>query len=157
MRKHSIVVLVTMFLTLAMATAALAADPNVGTWKLNVAKSKFNPGPGPKSGMVTITAQDNGIKSVSDGVNAEGKATHNEFAAKYDGKDYPVTGSTTYDTMALTKVDANTTTLVPKKGGKEIGIGRAVVSKDGKTRTITAKGKDANGQDTSFTAVYEKQ
>ena len=158
MKKHSIVISVTMIfiLVLALATVAMAADPHVGTWKLNLGKSKYNPGPAPKSGMVTITAQDNGIKSVSDGVDADGKAIHSEFAAKYDGKDYPVTGRS-YDTIALTRVDANTITLVPKKGGKAIGRGRVAVSKDGKTRTVTGKGKDANGHDTSFTMVYDKQ
>ena len=157
MRKQSIVVHapIIISLILALSTVALAADPLVGTWKLNVAKSKGT-GPAPKSGKVTITAQDNGIKSISDGVDADGKAVHSEFAAKYDGKDYPVTGRS-YDTIALTRVDANTITLIPKKDGKAIGTGQIVVSKDGKTRTVTGKGKDANGHDTSFTAVYEKQ
>ena len=88
MRKH-ILVAMTAILVLALATVAMAADPHVGTWKLNVAKSKFNPGPPPKSDTITFTTQDNGIKLVEDIVEADGKAYHIGFAAKYDGKDYP--------------------------------------------------------------------
>ena len=144
-------------LVLALATVAMAADPHVGTWKLNLAKSKYNPGPPPKSQTLKIQAQENGLKYVSDSVDAEGKATHNEFAAKYDGKDYAYLGSPDVDTLAYTKVDANTLDFVTKKGGKEVEKGRAVVSVDGKTRTVTSKGKNAKGQDTSRTSVYVKQ
>jgi hypothetical protein len=142
---------------LVMTVMASAADTEVGTWKLNPAKSKYDPGPGPKSSTVKIEAQGDGIKYTSDGVDAEGNSVHVEFSAKYDGKDNPVTGSPTADTIALKRIDANTTEGVTKKAGKVVGTARAVVSKDGKTRTLTGKGKNAQGQDTSFTAVYEKQ
>ena len=158
MQKHSIVVSVTMvfILVLALSTVALAADPHVGTWKLNVAKSKYSY-PAPKSSTIKVTAQKNGIKSVSDSVDAEGQATHVEFTARYDGKDYPVTGIQAIDTIAFRKIKARTFDVVAKKAGKEIGTAREVFSKDGKTYTFTAKGKNAQGQDINYIAVYDKQ
>ena len=103
------------FITLALATVAMAADPHVGTWKMNVAKSKSKSGPPDKSSTVTVTAQENGIKLVGDRVDAEGKASHQEFAAKYDGKDYPATGIPDVDTVVLKKMDAYTWDEVLKK------------------------------------------
>jgi hypothetical protein len=145
------------FAVLVMTVMASAADTQVGTWKLNPAKSKYDPGPGPKSATVKVEAQGDGIKVTVDGVDAEGKSTHIEFSGKYDGKDNPITGSPTADTIALKRIDENTTESVTKKAGKVVGTSKSVVSKDGKTRTMTGKGKNAQGQDTSFTAVYEKQ
>jgi hypothetical protein len=137
---------------------AWAADPHVGTWKLNLAKSTYSPpNSAPKSTTMTFTAQDNGVKCVSESVDSNGKAHHEEFAPKYDGKDYPYTGSSEVDTIAYTKIDANTLNWVTKKAGKIAGSGQSVVSRDGKTRTVTAKGKDVKGQDTTRTSVFEKQ
>src|SRR5262245_4209918 len=146
-----------MMVAVVMTAMASASDNEVGTWKLNTAKSKYDPGPAPKSATVKIEAQGDGIKYTSDGVDAEGKSTHVEFSGKYDGKDTPVTGSPTADTIALKRIDANTTEGVTKKAGKVVATVKVVISKDGKTRTVTGKGKNAQGQDTSFTAVYEKQ
>ena len=155
MRKHIPAVMTSMVIVLALATVAMAADPHVGTWKLNLEKSK-GPGPAPKT-TIKITVQHNGIKSVSDSVNAEGQATHVEFTAKYDGKDYPVTGSQAVDTIAFRRIDANTFEGVAKKAGKEIGRSQEVFSKDGKTMTRTIKAKDAQGQDINIISVYDKQ
>ena len=155
MRKHTLV-LMTTIMVLALATMAIAADPHVGTWKLNVAKSKFH-GPADNSSTATFTAKDNGISLVVDGVDANGKASHSEFTAKYDGKDYPLTGDPGTDTVSLKKIDANTWSEVLKKAGKEVGTGRNAVSKDGKTMTRTTKGKDAKGQAFNNTTVYDKQ
>jgi hypothetical protein len=159
MQKHSIVVSVTMIfiLVLALSTVALAADPHIGTWKLNLAKSKFNPGPPFKSDTITFTAQNNGIKGAEDLVVADGKAYHSGCAAKYDGKDYPFTGYPDIDTVAFRKINANTFDIVFKKGGKEVSRAREVFSKDGKTLTVTEKGKDAKGQAFNNTYVYDKQ
>lgn len=157
MRKHILVVTTAMVFVLAMATVAMAADPHVGTWKLNLAKSKFDPSLTIKSLTQKIDAQDNGIKVVLDGVNSEGQAAHFEFTAKYDGKDYPYTGSQTIDTIALRRIDANTFASVIKKGGKEVGNGRNAISKDGKTMTMNIKEKNAQGQDVNHILVFDKQ
>jgi hypothetical protein len=131
-----------------------AADPFVGTWKVNIAK--FSPTPPPTSGIVRIEAQVSGLKVVFDGVSADG-ITHMEYAAKYDGKDYPVTGAPNVDTVALTRIDTNTGEAVWKKGGIEVSRQRGVVSKDGKTMTLTPKGKNAQEQEVTNILVLNKQ
>ncbi len=158
MCKRSCVIAATILFVLAVATAAMAADdPFVGTWKLNLTKSKYNPGPAPKSAKAKIESQENGIKVIGDGVNAEGKTTHFETTAKFDGKDYPIVGNPTLDTISLKKIDANTIIMAGKRGGKEVGTQRMVISLDGKTMTVTAKGRNAQGQEVNNTVVYEKQ
>ena len=138
-------------------TVLFSADPLTGTWKLNVAKSKFGSGPVYKSILVKIESQGNSLRYVVDSVNVEGNAIHYEFILRYDGKDYPVTGNPTLDTVAGKKIDANTVDLVFKKGGKEALSRREVTSKDGKTRTVTTRGKDTTGRDINATTVFDKQ
>ena len=145
-------------LVLALVTVAMAADdPFVGTWKLNLAKSKFSPGPAPKSATVKCEVQGNVLNSVTDRVDSEGKATHTESTSIFDGKDHPATGNQTVDSYVSKRIGANTIERVGKKGGKEVESGRNVVSKDGKTRTLAFKGKNAQGQDVNNIAVYDKQ
>jgi hypothetical protein len=150
---------VTALLALIVAGVCYAAeDPQVGTWKLNVAKSKYSPGPAPKSSTTKVEAWgDDGVKLTADGVNAEGQTTHVEFQAKYDGKDYPVTGLPTADTISLKRVNPNTVDGITKKGGKQVGKSRSVVSKDGKTRTFTTEGTDAKGQKFKNVTVYDRE
>ena len=157
MRKQILIVAAGIILALALATVAIAADAHDGTWKVNVAKSKYNSGPAPKSLVTKREAQANGIKTIFDGVDADGKALHYEYTAKLDGKDYPVVGNPDFDSIMLKQVDANTIDWVLKKSGKEIRRGQTVYSKDGKTRTQTEKGKNAKGQDYNDAVVYEKQ
>jgi hypothetical protein len=144
-------------LILALAVIALAADnPFIGTWKMNVAKTKSSRPPW-KSYTMTAEAQDKGLKVVQDWVDADGKPMHVTYAAKYDGKDYPVTGRPDADTMSFTKPNSHTTDYVFKKSGKEAWRGQSVISKDGKTRTDIGGGKDANGQAFTYTIIMEKQ
>ena len=151
--------LIGIVLVLTMVTVVMAADdPFVGTWKINVSKSTFNPGPPPESVVQTITAQDNGYKIVSNGVDADGKPTHRDFIlADLDGKDHSVSGNQNYDASMGRKVDANTIIGARKKDGKEVGNMRMVVSKDGKTLTVTMKGKNVKGEDINSTTVFNKQ
>ena len=157
MKKQMLVIAVGIIVALALATIAVAADPHDGTWKVNVAKSKYNPGPAPKSLMTKRETQSNGIKTIFDGVDADGKALHYEYVATLDGKDCPVIGSPSFDAISLKKIDSNTYEWVTKKGGNEVTRGRTIYSKDGKTRTQTEKSKDAKGQEVTSTVVYEKQ
>jgi hypothetical protein len=143
--------------TLGLATAAMAADPFVGTWKLIGAKSEYSPGPAPKSGTQTITAQDNGLEIVIDSVDAAGKPSHQELNAILDGKDHPVTGNPDVDAYSATRVDANTYTVASKKNGKEVVSYKRAASKDGKTMTINVKGKNVQGQDIYNTTVWDRQ
>ncbi len=159
MSKRSVVIAATILFLLAVATVAWAADPFVGTWKLNLEKSKYSPGPPPKSATLKIEAQKNGLKYVTDGVNAQGNPTHAEFAFIYDGKDYPLkaTSAPLDLTIAVKKINTNTHNTVLKQAGKEMSTGREVVSKDGKTMTRTNKGKNAQGQEFNNTVVFDKQ
>lgn len=153
-------------LAFAIFTAVVAAplfaqeNPFLGTWKLNVAKSKFEPGPGPKSMTRTITAQGGGAKYSFEGINADGSAVSYSFVSNYDGKDSPVTGTGGphgADTVALKRVDAHKIEGTYKKGGKQIGKVIGEVSKDGKVATIKATGKGADGKEWTTESVYEKQ
>ena len=141
----------------AGAAVCLAADENMGTWKLNEAKSKFPPG-APKNHTVKYeAATGDEMKVIVDGVDGEGKPTHNEWTGKFDGKDYPVTGDPSADTRSYKKINDNTAELTNKKDGKATLTGRIVVSADGKTRTVTVSGTDANGKKVKYTSVYDKQ
>jgi hypothetical protein len=141
---------------LVLGSMAQAADNQAGTWKLNVAKSKYSPGPAPKEGTLTIESQADGLKFTIHGTDAEGKTVHMEFSPKYDGKDYPATGMPGADTISMKKIDDNTIETVSKKGGKPLITTRSVVSKDGKTRTTTQKGTNAKGEKVNNTIVYDR-
>ncbi len=134
---------------------AQSSDALIGTWKLNVEKSKnalF------KSGTTTIERAGDGVKYTVDLAGADGTAYHWTFTAKFDGKDNPVTGNSPFgDTVALTRVDSHTTRTIVKQGGKEVATQTTTVSADGKTRTTTTKGTDAKGQSIDAMSFYEKQ
>ena len=137
------------------AAAAVAADPNMGTWKLNEGKSKISPG-SPKNNTVVYEAAGDQVKVTVDGVDAKGQPVHHVWTGKFDGKDYPVTGNPMEDTRAYTKVNDHTLTFDQKKGEKVVLTGRIVVAADGKNRTVTTSGT-VDGQKVTTTAVYEKQ
>ena len=141
---------------LVLGSIAQAADNQAGTWKLNVAKSKYSPGPAPKEGTLTIESQADGLKFTIQGTNAEGKAVHFEMSPKYDGKDYPMTGNPDADMISMKKINDDTIVTVSKKGGKPVMTVRSVVSKDGKTRTSTQKGTNAKGEKVNNTLVYDR-
>jgi hypothetical protein len=141
----------------ALSVAASPADPHVGTWKLNLAKSKYSPGPGPKAVTMKIEAKGAGFHLTQTGTDATGKPIKIEFTANYDGKDNPTTGVLNTDTIAVKRVDANTSESTLKKGGKVVMTVTSVVSRDGKTRTSTFKGTDAAGKPVSNVAVYDRQ
>jgi len=145
---------------LALTTvAALAADNTIGTWKLDVAKSKYTPAPMPiKSLTVTREASDGGVKHTTKGERADGTAINASYTAKYDGKDVQVSGNSQYDTIAIKQLNANTLTDDRKKtGGPYKATGRTVVSNGGKTMTTTTKGTNADGKEFTQILVFDKQ
>jgi hypothetical protein len=144
-------------LTFAVALGGTVFAQAVGTWKLNLAKSKYQQGQAPKSATLVYEAAGAGIKVTVDQVPADGPAIHYAYTANYDGKDVPVVGSPNGDTAARTRVNATTTKLVNKKGGNILSTLTLVVSADGKTLTITTTGQDAKGQKIDGVAVYDKQ
>ncbi len=150
----------TIALTLAVCLVGMAVsfaqNPNMGTWKLNEAKSKFPAGATKNHTVVYAPAGDQ-VKVTVDGTTADGKPSHNEWTGKFDGKDYPVTGDSTSDTRAYKKVNARTLAMTNKKDAKTTMTGNIEVSPDGKTRTVTTHGTDAKGKKVTTTAVYDKQ
>ena len=143
---------------LLVGSAFAQSDPQIGVWKLNVAKSKYSPGPAPKSATTKIEAAGTGTKVVVDQVLADGTKRHYEFTANYDGKDSPVIGTNPdADMVARTRTNATTVQTISKKGGKVTTTQTSVVSSDGKTRTVTTTGVNASGQQVNNVAVYEKQ
>jgi hypothetical protein len=137
--------------------SAQASNPRLGTWKLNVEKSKYTPGPAPQSTTMKIEAAGEGEKATTEGVNAAGTATRTEYTAQYDGKAYPITGSQNADTVALKRLDARTIERTDKKGEKVVVTSSRVVSEDGKTMTVTTTGTNAQGQAMNNVTVWEKQ
>jgi hypothetical protein len=144
--------------------AALYAQNNnsavVGTWKLNTAKSKFDPGPGPKSLTRKVEALGtDGVKYTFDGVASDGKALSYGFSVHFDGKDNPISGSMPEgaDTISVKMTDAHHFVATLKKGGKEIGSAKVSVSEDGKVTTVDASGTNAAGAKTHNVEVFDKQ
>src|SRR5712691_7115363 len=149
----------TIGMTLALwfvAGAVCCASPQMGTWKLNEAKSKLATGMA-KNNTVTYEAAGGNVKVTVDDTDPDGKPTHNEWTGKFDGKDYPVTGDPTSDARSYKKVDDRTLELTVKKDGKVTASGRIVVSADGKTRTVTTSGTDPEGKKFKSTSAYDKQ
>jgi len=149
-------ILASLAIVLAGAALGLAQDVNMGTWKLNDAKSKFGAGNGKATTVVYAMDGDN-IKVIVDGVGADGKPMHNEWVGKYDGKDYPVKGTSAYDSRAYTKITDTTTNMTIKKGGKVVANGTITVAPDGKSRTVKVSGVDPHVTAFDQNAVYSKQ
>ncbi len=140
----------------AAAVCYASAGVQMGTWKLNEAKSKFAPGAAKNNTVVYEAAGDN-VKVTVDGTDRAGNPAHNEWTGKFDGKDYPVTGDPDSDVRSYKEVNDHTLALTNKKGGKVTLTGRIVVSADGKTRTVTTTGTDPQGKKVTNVAVYDKQ
>jgi hypothetical protein len=137
---------------------ALAQDSLVGTWKMNAAKSKYSPGPVPKSQIAKWEASDGGVKLTVDVEPATGQAQHWESSGKFDDKDNPITGDNPDgDAAAFSKINDRTYRVVFKKGGKTTTTGRIVVAPDAKTRITTQTGKNAQGETVKNTIFFEKQ
>jgi hypothetical protein len=150
----------TSVLTLALCFVAgavcfAASDAQMGTWKLNEAKSKLPTKA--RNNTVVYEAAGDSVKVSIDGIDPDGKSVHTEWTGKFDGKDYPVTGDSTSDARSYKQVDDHTLTFAGKQGGKVTISGRIVVSADGKTRTVTNTVTDAAGKKVKGTAVYDKQ
>jgi len=149
-------IVLTVALCFVAAAVCFASDLQMGSWKLNESNSKLAPGM-PKNHTVVYEAAGDNVKVTVDGTDSDGKATHNEWTGKFDGKDYPVTGDPNSDMRSYTKIDDRTLGFNAKKGGKVTASGRVVVAADGKSRTVTVSGTDPKGKKFTSTAVYDKQ
>jgi hypothetical protein len=132
----------------------------VGTWKLNLDKSKFATGQAPKSLTRTATADGDTVTYKFEGVAADGTAFSFGYTSKYDGKDSAITGTGApygADHIAIKQLNSHQLSATSKKGDKIVGTTSATVSHDGKTLTLTSKGTDANGKPVKSVSVYDKQ
>ena len=152
-----VVFTVTLLVALALSVTVAVADQHSGTWKMNPAKSKYSPGPAAKNLTLKVDSDEKGVKIDSEGTDGEGNPTHVQYDAKFDGKDYPVTGIPDGDMVVVKRIDANTIQTTIKKGDQVVMTVTAKVSADGKTRTSTFKGKDAQGHAVHNVVVYDKQ
>jgi len=141
----------------AVASAAAAPDPIIGSWTLNVAKSRFSPGPAPKSQTRTYTQTAQGTALTFSGVAADGSQVSGQSTFNYDGKDYPITGSPDYDTLSLQRVNGSTTKATLKRGGKRVGTTTRTISAHGKVMTLAVKVKDVKGSPYDNMMVFDKQ
>jgi len=149
-------ILFTVAFCVSALAASFAADSNVGTWKLNEAKSKIAAGAS-KNTSVVYTAEGDSYKCVTDGVDGKGKPTHSEWTGKFDGKDYPVTGDSNADMRSIKKEHDGHYKIENKKAGKTVLSGTVTLSDGDKTRTLKTEGKSADGKKIESTAVYDKQ
>ena len=157
MKKRTFLSILLAIFSLAVSWDLCAADAAMGTWKLNVSKSKYTPGPPPKSGMLKYEASEGGVKRTGETIEADGKKTGFEYTAKYDGTDYPVTGSEYFDTIAIKRIDDNTAEATLKKAGTVVRNAKRVISKNGKVMTITMSGTNDKGEEIKNVSVYDKQ
>ena len=132
-----------------------AADPQMGTWKLNETKSRIGKGM-VKNSTVVYKSMFGRVTVTIDGTDADGKAMHNSWSGKFDGKDHAVTGDPTSDMRSYKKIDDHTLEFWVKKGGQVVGSGKIVVAGDGKSRTVTASGTNRKGKKVKSSAVYDK-
>jgi hypothetical protein len=148
---------------LALASLGLLlaqSNPQVGTWKLNVAKSKYVNTQAPKNETRTVEPQGAGAKNSFDGVAGDGSRIAWSYTTNYDGKDSAISGVGApmgADSIAVKRGDANTTIATTKKAGKAVRTTTTVVSKDGKVITITGKWTNEQGQPASQTSIWDKQ
>jgi len=150
----------TLVVSLALCLFAMALyaaeNPNMGTWKLNEAKSKIPAGVA-KNTTVVYSAAGDMVKLTTDGVDGSGKPTHSEWTGKFDGKPYPVTGTSAYDARAVTAKGDRTLEIDNMMGGKSVGTGKVELAKDGKSRTLEIDNADASGKKVHAKFVYDKQ
>jgi hypothetical protein len=160
--KRSVGVVVSAFLVMSLAvlwtsSANAQSDSFLGTWVLNVAKSKYSPGPPPKEQTVVYEASGKGYRVTAKGTDATGKPINSTLMYMFDGQDHPITGNADADAQSAKRIDAYTIEFTRKKAGKVMVTGTNAVSKDGKTRTITTTGTNAQGQKVNSVSVYEKK
>ena len=148
--------LLTAALCFAGTALSFAQSPQMGTWKLDEAKSKIPAGM-VKNSTVIYAADGDNVKVTTDGTGSDGKPMHTEWTGKFDGKEYPLTGDPTADSRSYKTVNEHELEIASKKSGKETNKGKVVVSKDGKTRTLHLTANDSSGKKVSGVSMYDKQ
>jgi hypothetical protein len=149
------IAVVAVVLSFVATAACFAANPHMGTWKLNEAKSRLYPGMGKNTTFVYAEQKDK-IKITVDGVDKDGKPTHSVWVGKFDEKAYPVKGNLPYNSVAYKVVNDHTNDITAMKDGKIAWTGKITVAADGKSRTVAINGTDADGKKFKAKVVYDK-
>jgi hypothetical protein len=160
MKRASLILAVAVLCLGVPALMLGQANPNIGTWKLNLEKSKFTGVPAPKSLTRTVTADGDSAKYSFEGTGADGTALAYGFTAKYDGKDYAVSGNgapSGADHISFKRVNSHSFVGTLKKDGKVVVTSQIVVSHDGKMTTVSSKGTGSDGKPMHTVQVYDKQ
>ena len=144
------------FMLLAVAVALVAADPFVGTWKVNPAKSKFKTGAALKDQTVTISESGSDLDIAIKGTAADGTPVSTHYTVPSGGGNGKVIESS-YEAISGTRASANERETSYSKGGKVVYTTHAKLAKDGKTLTVHAKGTNPAGQMVDGTVIYDKQ
>jgi hypothetical protein len=152
---HTVAVVATVLSAFAYA-AAQPPNAHIGVWRINLAKSQYDPGPAPQRQTVIYRAAQGALHLISDGVDSQGTKTHAEYTARVDGQPVPMTGNPNGDMVAIKQIDGFTMESVWTLNGKATITSRSTVSADGKTRTVTQVGTNAAGQRVNNTIVYER-
>lgn len=151
--------------TVAVLLPLLGAQnhPAVGTWKLDVEKSKFSPGPPPKSATLVIEAQGESLKTSYQEIEADDSHVGYEYTAALDGKDYPLAGSSRperlrgAETVSIRRDSSHGYGGMFKKSGQVVMTNMTSVSKDGKTLKLIVNGANAKGEPVTLMTVWDKQ
>ena len=154
--RHARVLVVLALCALGIVVAAQTPDPAIGKWTLNVAKSKFSPGPAPKSTTATLSTPAGGYRVVVEAVTGDGTKANWEYSASFDGKPHPVKGNPDGDMVVVKRVNASTVESSYSLKGKPTTNNSRVVSADGKTMTVTSTGTNAQGQKINNVQVFER-
>lgn len=157
LRIGAVVLGVAIAVGIAANRASAQTDPHAGTWVLDVSKSKYSPGPAPRSQTAVYTSSANGLKVVATGTDAAGKPTNTEFTVTFDGKEHPATGSPDFTTISAKRIDSHTIEYTRKGTGNVQQTATRTVSKDGKTATLTVVGVDGQGRKIDRVQVYVRK
>ena len=148
-----------LFAMLAFASTLFAADPFVGTWKLDPSKSKHSGNaPNAKEATLVIEEQSDNYHVTVTGTNSDGSPLSVKYTVPMKGGTGQVeAGGDVFDAVSSKRIKSNQRENTYMKGGKNAGTRRSVVSKDGKTLTNTFKGTDPQGNPVTSTQVFDKQ
>ncbi len=149
--------LVALALLLTASAATFAANPLIGTWKLNEGKSKFAPGAAKNTTVTYAPAKGDMIKCTVDGVDKNGKPIHWTWVGKFDGQPYEIKGSKSFDTLTYKPVSDRTNNTTAMKDDKVVMTATITVAKDGKSRVVTLNGTNASGKKFTDTTYYDRE
>jgi hypothetical protein len=157
MKRLSVFAAVVVMAVAASGALLAQSNPFVGTWKLNLAKSKDTSGAIPKEETFTVQMVGDQRQVTINGTATNGSPISFKYEVPDKGGTGKVLAGGPYDAVSGKRIDDHTREISYMKGGKEMLHLRAVVSKDGKTNRMTLEGTDAQGKPVSGVAVFEKQ